>query len=168
MALAVPLSLLTAIYLAEYARPQVRLTLKPLVDLMAGIPSVVYGVFGVLVIVPAVGKIATFVKTHLASVPLLSPSMPPTGYSVLAGGIVLALMVSPTIIAITDEVLRSVPMSLREATLALGATRWETVRFVVLRGGAPRHRQRHFAGVRPRLRRDDGGADGCRQCPVHP
>jgi phosphate transport system permease protein len=137
MALAVPLSLLTAIYLAEYARPQVRLTLKPLVDLMAGIPSVVYGVFGVLVIVPAVGKIATFVKTHLASVPLLSPSMPPTGYSVLAGGIVLALMVSPTIIAITDEVLRSVPMSLREATLALGATRWETVRFVVLRAARP-------------------------------
>jgi len=137
MAIAVPLSLLTAVYLAEYARPTVRLLLKPMVDLMAGIPSVVYGVFGVLVIVPAVGKLAAFVKTYLPSVPLLTPSAPPTGYSLLAGGIVLALMVSPTVIAVMDEILRSIPMSLREAALALGATRWETVRFVVLRAGHP-------------------------------
>jgi len=137
MVLAVPLSLLTAIYLAEYAPPKVRWVLKSLVDLMAGIPSVVYGMFGVSVVVPAVGKLAAFAKAHLPNMPVLTPSFPPTGYSVLAGGLVLALMVSPTIIAIVDEVLRSVPVSLREASLALGATKWETIRWVVLRAVRP-------------------------------
>lgn len=130
MAVAVPLSLLTAIYLAEYAPATVRRTLNPLIDLMASVPSVVYGVFGVSVIVPCVGKLATFVQQHL---PLLASEAPPTGYSVLAAGLVLALMVAPTIVAVAEEVLRSVPVSLREAALALGATAWETTRFVTMR-----------------------------------
>jgi len=121
MALSVPICLLTAIYLAEYASRRVRSAAKPLVDLLAGIPPVVYGLFAVLALVPVVGGLAARLGE------------PPTGYSVLAGGIVLAIMVFPIIISVTEEVVRSVPLEAREASLALGATRWHTVKHVVLR-----------------------------------
>ena len=124
MVLAVPISILTAIYLSEYAPRRVRELAKPMIDLLAGIPSVVYGVWGVLVVVPFVGNV-------------LAPAFGATssGYSVLAAGIVLAVMVFPTIIHVSLEVFAAVPQSLREASLALGATNWETVRHVVLRKG---------------------------------
>lgn len=130
MMLAVPISLLVAIYLAEYAPTRVRQAIKPIIDLMASVPSVVYGVFGVIVVVPFVGKLANFVQQYLS---FLASQSPPTGYSVLAASIVLALMVSPTIVSVAEEVLRSVPISLREASLALSATAWETTWFVTLR-----------------------------------
>jgi len=124
MVLAVPISILTAIYLSEYAPRRVRELAKPMIDLLAGIPSVVYGVWGVLIVVPFVGNV-------------LAPAFGATssGYSVLAAGIVLAVMVFPTIIHVSLEVFAAVPQSLREASLALGATNWETVRHVVLRKG---------------------------------
>jgi phosphate transport system permease protein len=124
MVLAVPISLLTAIYLSEYAPRSVREVAKPLVDLLAGIPSVVYGVWGVLMVVPFVGNV-------------LAPAfgVVSSGYSVLAAGIVLAVMVFPTIIHVSLEVFASVPGELRDASLALGATKWETVKHVVLRKG---------------------------------
>jgi phosphate transport system permease protein len=132
MVLAVPPSLLTAIYLAEYARPATRTVLKPLIDLLAAIPSVVYGVWGLLAIVPAVEKyIAPALSRGLGFIPLFT-SENPTGFSILAGGIVLAVMVVPFIIAVTFEVIRTVPDGVREASLAVGATRWQTIKFAVI------------------------------------
>jgi len=126
MVIAVPISLLTAIYLSEYAPKFVREFTKPVVDLLAGIPSVVFGVWGVLIVVPVVGNVLA---------PLFG--IYSSGYSVLAGGIVLAIMVFPTIIHVSLEVFSSVSYELRETSLSLGATRWETVKHVVLRKGLP-------------------------------
>jgi phosphate transport system permease protein len=119
---AVPLSVLTAIYLSEYAPRWIGEAMKPLIDLLAGIPSVVYGVWGLLVLVP-------LIRNWVA--PALGKFS--TGYSVLAGGIVLAVMVLPIIIHVCTEVFRSVPYGVREASLALGATKWQTVKYVVMR-----------------------------------
>ena len=126
MILAVPICLLCAIYLAEYASKGLRSVLKTLVDLLAGIPSVVFGVWGVLVIVP-------LIRDDLA--PLAGATT--TGYSVLAGGIILAIMVFPVIVSISEEVFRSVSYDIQEASFALGATRWQTVKHVVIRKTLP-------------------------------
>lgn len=137
MVIAVPVCLLTAIYLAEYASPRVYGVVKPLIDVTAGIPSVIFGIWGVIMVVPVVQAIiASDVGAWLSTVPLFS-TRNPTGYSVLAGGVVLAVMVFPIIIAVAEEVIRAVPQGLREASWALGATRWQTVRHVVLRRAAP-------------------------------
>lgn len=144
MILAVPPCLLTAIYLAEYAQPALRTVSKPLIDLLAAIPSVVYGVWGVVVIVPWVeDHIAPFLGKWLGkSIPLFAVNNP-TGFSILAGGIVLAVMVAPFIIAVTYEVMHIVPEGMREASLAVGATRWQTIKYAVL----PRARPGIIAGV---------------------
>jgi phosphate transport system permease protein len=137
MAIAVPPSLLTAIYLAEYAPPRTRALFKPFIDLLAGIPSVVYGVWGMLTVVPFVEKaVAPTLDRRLGFIPLFRADNP-TGYGILAGGLVLAVMVFPIIISVAEEVIRAVPQGLREASLALGATRWQTVKHVVLRRGLP-------------------------------
>ncbi len=137
MALAVPPCLLCAIYLAEYAPRRLRDIVKPLIDLLAGIPSVVYGLWGVLMIVPLIrDTLIPWSQTHLPNAPLLQ-SQNPTGYSILAGGIVLAAMVFPVIISTAEEVIFAVPGGLREAALALGATRWQTIKGVVLRRALP-------------------------------
>jgi phosphate transport system permease protein len=137
MAIAVPPSLLTTIYLAEYAPARFRTLVKPLIDLLAGIPSVVYGVWGVLTVVPFVEHtIAPNLNRWLGVLGLFRTDNP-TGYGVLAGGLVLAVMIVPIIIAVGDEVIRAVPQGLREASLALGATRWQTIRNVVLRRAWP-------------------------------
>jgi phosphate transport system permease protein len=124
--IAVPLCLLTAIFLSEYAHSRVREWVKPLIDILAGIPSVVYGVWGILVIVP-------LIKDHVA--PFFGTFS--TGYSVLSGGIVLAIMIFPVIIHVALEILRAVPQEVREASLALGATRWQTIKHVVMRKALP-------------------------------
>jgi phosphate transport system permease protein len=133
MIIAAPTSLMTAIYLAEYAPQRVRALIKPLIDLLAGIPSVVYGVWGVLTVVPLIrNHVAPTLDRWLSFVPLFRGDNP-TGYSVLAGGVVLAVMVFPIIISVAEEVIHAVPQGLREASLALGATRWQTIKFVTLR-----------------------------------
>jgi len=135
--IAVPPSLLTAIYLAEYARPRLRAVVNPIIDLLAGIPSVVYGVWGVLTVVPFVGNtVAPILNRSLGAIPLFHNSNP-TGYNILSGSLVLAVMVFPFIIAVGQEVIYAVPQGLREASLALGATRWQTVRRVVFRRAWP-------------------------------
>ncbi len=137
MVIAVPPSILTAIYLAEYASPTTREIVKPLIDLLAGIPSVVYGIWGVLTVVPFVQNVAApFLGRWLGFIPLFQVNNP-TGYGILAGGIVLAVMVFPVIIAVAQEVIEAVPHGLREASLALGATRWQTIKHVVLRYALP-------------------------------
>jgi len=125
--IAVPISLLSSIYLSEYAGNRLRDTVKPLIDLLAGIPSVVYGLWGVLAVVP-------FIKNTLA--PALGVETI-GGYGILAGGIVLSIMVFPIIISVTGEVLRSVSQDMREVSLSLGATKWQTIKHVVLRKARP-------------------------------
>jgi phosphate transport system permease protein len=137
MALALPPCLLCAIYLAEYAPRRARSVLKPLIDLLAGIPSVVYGLCGVIVVVPFVRDVLTpWAARHMGAIPVLRADNP-TGYGVLAGGIVLAVMVSPIIISVIEEVISAVPQGMREAALALGATHWQMIKGVVLRRSMP-------------------------------
>jgi phosphate transport system permease protein len=124
LVIAIPISLLTAIYLSEYAPRGFRELAKPLIDLLAGIPSVIFGVWGILLIVPLVRRIAPAFGQYSS------------GYSILSGGIVLAIMIFPTIIHVALEVFSAIPFPLREASLSLGATRWETTRHVVLRKGS--------------------------------
>jgi phosphate transport system permease protein len=126
MVLAIPPSLLMSIYLAEYAPSRVRGIAKPLMDLLAGIPSVIFGLWGVLVIVP-------LIRNYVA--PLVGVAT--TGYTVLTGGIVLSIMVAPIIISISEEVIRAVPRHVREASMALGATKWQTVKHAVARSAFP-------------------------------
>lgn len=132
MIIAIPVSLLTAIYLAEYAKNITRTLIKPVLDILAGIPSVVYGLWGILVIVPWIqDSLLPFCRTNLRFVSLLNTKNP-TGYGILAGGIVLAVMVVPFIISVSYEVMHTVETGLREASLAVGATRWQTVRYVII------------------------------------
>jgi phosphate transport system permease protein len=114
MILAVPLGIACAMLLAEVAPRQVRDVMRPAVELLVGIPSVVYGAIGMLVIVPSV--------RHLGG----------TGFSVAAAAIVLMAMVLPTITAISEDALRAVPRGYKEGSLALGATRWQTIWHVLL------------------------------------
>ena len=137
MVIAVPICLLTAIFLAEYASPRLHSIVKPLIDVSAGIPSVIYGIWGVILIVPAVQTfISSDIGRRLETYPLFRTDNP-TGYGTLAGGVVLAVMVFPIIISVAEDVIRAVPQGLREASWALGATHWQTIKRVVLRKAAP-------------------------------
>lgn len=124
--LALPLSLLMAIYLAEYANKHIRSFSSSLLDILAGLPSVIYGVWGTLLIIP-------WISDWLA--PVLGKTS--GGYTLLAGGIVLGVMIIPLMTSLFAELFKNVPRSLSEASLALGSTRWQTIKFVVLRKSVP-------------------------------
>jgi phosphate transport system permease protein len=120
MAVAVPLGLLTAIYLAEYASARVRAVVKPALEMLAGIPSIVYGFFAITVISPQI----------------LQRLIPGIGvFSALAAGIVVGVLVLPLVASLSEDALRAVPRSLREGAFAMGATRFEVVRKVLLPAG---------------------------------
>jgi phosphate transport system permease protein len=125
MILAIPLGIACAILLAEVAPTRVRQFLRPAVELLVGIPSVVYGLVGMLLIVPLVRQIGG------------------TGFSVLAASIVLMAMVLPTIISISEDSLRAVPEGYKEGALAMGATQWQTIWHVLV----PAARSGILAGV---------------------
>ena len=114
--IALPLGLATAVYMAEIANDKTRRILKPLIELLAGIPSVVYGFFGLIVIVPLIQKVFNL----------------PVGETGLAGSIVLGIMALPTIITISEDAIRTTPRAMKEASLALGANKWQTIHRVVL------------------------------------
>lgn len=124
--IAFPLCLLCAIYLSVYAHARLKSLITPFIDLLSGIPPVVYGVWGVLVIVP-------LIQDHIAPHFVEYSS----GYTVLAGGVVLAVMIFPLIISILMEVFAAIPPELQDASLSLGATQWQTVKFVLLRKALP-------------------------------
>ena len=126
IAMAVPVSLLTAIYLTEYARPVIRKYVFPALDILAALPSVIYGVWGTLLIVPFISEwlAPRFVEFS-------------TGYTMLAGGIVLGVMILPLLVSLFIELITSVPGELREASISLGATRWQTTKKVVVRNVFP-------------------------------
>jgi phosphate transport system permease protein len=124
--IALPLSLMTAIYISEFMPLRLKQLLIPAIDLLSGIPPVIYGVWGVLTIVPL---IADKLAPHFVEFS--------SGYSALAGGVVLAVMIFPLIISILLEVFRTIPQELRDASLSLGANEWETTRHVVLKRSVP-------------------------------
>lgn len=135
--LAMPPCLLVSIYLAEYSHSAIRSIAKPVLDLLAAIPPVVYGVWGLLAIVPFVDEVlAPLSDRWLGSVLFFSVNQP-TGFGILSGGIVLAVMIAPLIISVVFEVFSTVPNDLRHASLAVGATRWQTIRNIVLPQVAP-------------------------------
>src|SRR6202171_3728721 len=129
--IAVPLGIGAAIFLAELAPPRVSDTLQFFIDLLAAVPSVIYGVLGIFVVIPVMREVLQpALQKSLGFLPLFQG--PAYGVGFLTAGIVLAIMVIPYIISVSREVLLSVPRDQREAALALGATRWETTWKVVV------------------------------------
>jgi len=123
---AFPVALLTALFLTEHSRLYVRKWVFPALDILAGLPSVIYGVWGTLLIVPWISEI---LAPHFVEYS--------TGYTTLAGGIVLGIMILPLLVSLFTEIFTSVPKDLREASLSLGATSWQTSKHVLLRKTAP-------------------------------
>ena len=121
-----PICLLTAIYVTQYSKKYILRIFHPIIDILAGIPSVVYGLWGLLVIVPFISDYIG----HLLHVKTM-------GYSILAGAIVLAVMIIPFILNIMIEIYRSIPLELSEASLSLGATKWQTIKFVLSKKAFP-------------------------------
>ena len=121
-----PVSLFTAIFLTENSKSWVKRVVFPALDILAGLPSVVYGVWGILVVVP---WISDRLAPHFVEYS--------TGYSTLAAGIVLGIMILPLLISLFVELFSSVPKEYREASLSLGATRWQTTKYVLLKKTFP-------------------------------
>jgi phosphate transport system permease protein len=129
--LATPIGILTAIFLAELAPRRVAIPLTFAIELLAAIPSVVYGLWGVFILGPFLSStVEAWIVGTLGWIPIFSG--PPFGVGLFAAGVILTLMILPTIVAITRDVITAVPDSQREAMLALGATRWETITKAVL------------------------------------
>jgi phosphate transport system permease protein len=116
MAVALPMGLLSAIYLSEYAGPRVRRVVKPVLEVLAGVPTVVYGYFALLFVTPLLQQII--------------PSL--AGFNALSPGIVMGIMILPLVSSLTEDAMRAVPTGLREASYALGATRMQTSLTVVV------------------------------------
>ena len=125
MVIAVPIGLFSAIYLAEYAHPKFRTWAKPLLEVLAGVPTVVYGFFAALTIGPALRGWGESIGIDVAS------------ESALAAGLVMGIMIIPFVSSLADDMISAVPQSLRDGAYALGATRSETVKQVVMRAALP-------------------------------
>ncbi|QXP90451.1 phosphate ABC transporter permease subunit PstC [Methylococcus capsulatus] len=125
MAVAVPIGLLSAIYLAEYATPRIRAVGKPLLEVLAGVPTVVYGFFAALTVAPFVRDVAQSLGLEASS------------ESALAAGLVMGVMIIPFVSSLSDDFINAVPQSLRDGAYALGATQSETIRNVVIPAALP-------------------------------
>lgn len=125
MTVAVPIGLMSAIYLSEYADPRFRSTAKPLLEILAGIPTVVYGFFAALVVAPMIRNAGTLVGLDVSS------------ESALAAGLVMGIMIIPFVSSISDDVINAVPQSLRDGAYSLGATKSETIKQVVIPAALP-------------------------------
>jgi phosphate transport system permease protein len=131
LVLAVPVSLGAAIFLSEIAPPWLRNPFSFLVEMLAALPSVVLGLWGIYILIPWVrDPVEKSLGSHLSFIPLFDG--PPFGFGMLAAGLILAIMVLPIITAISRDVMLAVPSSQREAMVALGATRWEVIFGAVL------------------------------------
>ena len=125
MLVAVPIGLLAAIYMADYAHPKVRSVVKPLLEILAGIPTVVYGFFAALTVAPAIRGFGASIGLDVAS------------ESALAAGLVMGVMIIPFVSSLSDDVMNAVPQTLRDGSYALGATKSETIRQVVVPAALP-------------------------------
>ena len=123
---AAPICLLSAIYLTQFSSTKLIQVMHPVIDVLAGLPSVIYGVWGILIVVPFTSKIAA---------PFFNATS--SGYSIFAGGLVLAIMCIPYMLNMLIEVFNTVPVGLKEASLSLGATFWESIKHVVIRKSYP-------------------------------
>ncbi len=131
LVIAVPISIATAVYLTELAPQWLRQPLTMFIELLAAVPSVILGLWGIFVMVPWLRvHLFPWLQAHLGFLPLFQG--PIYGVSMLAGGIIVAIMIIPIITSVSREILRSVPGLQREAAYALGATRWEVTRIAVL------------------------------------
>jgi len=134
--LACPLGIAIAIFLSEDFLPlPVRQTVRFVVEMLAAIPSVVYGLWGIFVVIPIIQVFGTWATQHWGNIPLFAG--PAYGNSMLTASVVLAIMILPTITAIARSALVAVPKTLREGAYALGATRWEAILGVILPSAAP-------------------------------
>ncbi len=120
LVIAVPLSLLCAIFMEEIAPDKIKLLLKPVIQTLSGIPSVVYGFFGLTVLVPVV-------RQHFGG----------TGFSVFTAALILSVMILPTIISVSQDAIKAVPGEYREAALGLGSTHWQTIRHIIFPSALP-------------------------------
>lgn len=120
LVMAVPLSLLCAIFMEEVAPNKVRLILKPVIQTLAGIPSVVYGFFGLTVVVP-----------------IIRESFGGTGFSIFTAALILTVMILPTIISVSQDAIKAVPHEFKEAALGLGSTHWQTIRHIIFPTALP-------------------------------
>ena len=125
MLVAVPAGLMAAIYLAEYAHPKFRAVAKPVLEILAGIPTVVYGYFAIVTVSPALRSLGQTLGIDVAS------------ESALIAGIVMGIMIIPFVSSLSDDILSAIPQALREASLAMGATLSETIRRTVLPAALP-------------------------------
>ena len=125
MAVAVPIGLMAAIYLSEYAPRGVRSTAKPLLEILAGIPTVVYGFFAALTLAPMIRTVGESLGLAVAS------------ESALAAGLVMGIMIIPFVSSLSDDVINAVPQAMRDGSYALGATKSETIRRVVIPAALP-------------------------------
>jgi phosphate transport system permease protein len=125
MCVAVPIGLMSAIYLSEYADKRFRAVAKPLLEILAGIPTVVYGFFAALVVAPMIRNAGVTLGLDVSS------------ESALAAGLVMGIMIIPFVSSLSDDVINAVPQSLRDGALGLGSTKSETIRLVVLPAALP-------------------------------
>ncbi len=125
MAVAIPLGLFSAIYMAEYARPRTRNFLKPVLEILAGIPTVVYGYFAIIAVAPMLRSAGASFGLDVAS------------ESALAAGLVMGVMIIPFISSLSDDIITAVPRSLRDASYAMGATPSETISKIILPAALP-------------------------------
>jgi phosphate transport system permease protein len=130
--MAVPVAIGSALFLTEVVPARAGRTVGYLVDLLAAVPSVVFGLWGLLVLVPNLAGVERFLDRWLGFIPLFANRSGAYGRSVFAGSVVLGIMVVPIVAALAREIFNQVPRANREAALALGATRWETMRIAVL------------------------------------
>jgi phosphate transport system permease protein len=131
LAIAVPLGVATALFLTELAPFRVRQPIVMVIEMLAAVPSVIFGLWGIFVLIPWLqAHLFVWLKATLGFLPLFQG--PNYGYCMLTGGIIVAIMILPIITSISREILRSVPNLQREAAYALGATRWEVIRIAVL------------------------------------
>src|ERR1017187_8371391 len=135
MIIAVPLAVGAALVITEVAPPRIKGPLSGLVDLLAAVPSVVYGFWGIFALIPAIKPVVDFLTTTLGTVPVIGVAFsgPFFGYSYFTASVVLAIMILPIITAVCREVFLTAPTTWKEGAVALGATRWEMVKVAVLR-----------------------------------
>ena len=132
MVLAVPLAVAVALFISHIAPRRIANPLAYIVDLLAAIPSIIYGLWGIFVLGPAMVPILDWLVAHLSWIPFFAGPASVTGRTMLTAGLVLALMILPIVSAVAREVFSQTPRRLEEGALALGATRWEMIRMAVL------------------------------------
>jgi phosphate transport system permease protein len=130
--LAVPMAVAVALFISHFAPRRVADTLSYLVDLLAAIPSIIYGLWGIAVLGPALVPLTEWLADNLGFIPFFEGPASTTGRTMLVAGVVLAVMILPIVSAVAREVFTQTPRGLQESALALGATRWEMIRMVVL------------------------------------